>query len=180
MSIVNSKSGRYIKVIRELAVFRPNSVEVSFYSFGSRKEKEDYFARKLEVEKFLLNSDKYLLEKSIEVNEEIEAWAKDAHSDGKLTADDLPKAFRVQLDELSKLSKSVSVVRVGWDGGDPLPKFENVGKLRELGFKDAWFVPLPFFEVSSVHTGAFTNQNFTYECLYAELKKIFKEDFVDC
>ena len=42
------------------------------------------------------------------------------------------------------------------------------------------FTPLKSWGINSVHTGAFINQTFSYDCLYKELKKIFKEDFIDC
>lgn len=180
MAIVNVKDGRYIKVIREMCVFRPTSVEVFYYSFGSKKEKEDYFARKAEVERFVLRGREYYDTESELLNHEIEEYAKGAGIKKLKDISKLPLNFRERLDSLTKISKAVFSVEVGWDGARPLPQFDEKAKLIELGFDESWMNPLPSWEICSLHTGAFTNQTFTYECLYHELKKVFKDDFVDC
>lgn len=179
MSIVNVKNGRYIKVIRELTVFRPNSVEVYFYSFLSKNEKEEYFKRREQISEFLFRCENFISTKYCELNSQVEEWIKRK----ELTSVDyskLPKHIRDSFDDLENLGKWASEVKFNWDTSTPITRFNNWDIVSELGFEEAWLTPLAHWEISSVHTGIFTNQTFSYDCLYKELKKIFKDDYVDC
>lgn len=180
MSLVNVKSGRYIKVLRDQAIFTPQSVSVAYYSFVSKEAKEEFFARKRGVENFVLAVEDYLEVENERLTRDIEDYAKEKNLESVGSIDELPKKFRARIAELSAISKASFVVYCGWDGCEALPIPSNLEKLKELGFNEAWLTPMEPWEIATVNTGAFTNQNFTYECLYCELKKIFKDDFVDC
>jgi len=59
-------------------------------------------------------------------------------------------------------------------------KFKNQKALEALGFKEGWLKPLNYWGLNALETGVYTNQNFGYECLYKELKKILNVGYVDC
>lgn len=180
MAIVNSKSGRYIKVIREMSVFRPNSVQVFYYSFSSRKDKEEYFSRRRSVDDFVFRVRKYVEESNKKFEDELSEFLRGKDVSKFSSIDDLPKKFRDRVYELSELSNYSFDVLRGWDKLVPLNAFKDVYLVHSLGFDDSWLIPLQPWDIQSVSTGAFTNQNFTFECLYGELKKIFKDDYIDC
>lgn len=180
MAIVNSKSGRYIKVIREMAVFRPTSVQVFYYSFSSRKDKEEYFSRRKSVNDFVFNVKRYVEEENKKFEVELSEFLNGKDISKFSSIEDLPKRFRDLLSGISELSNYSFDVSRGWDKLVPLKKFKDMDLVHSLGFDDSWLTPLQPWDIQSVSTGVFTNQNFTFECLYGELKKIFKDDYIDC
>ena len=93
MSLVNVKSGRYIKVLRDQAIFTPQSVSVAYYSFVSKEAKEEFFARKRGVENFVLAVEDYLEVENERLTRDIEDYAKEKNLESVGSIDELPKKF---------------------------------------------------------------------------------------
>lgn len=181
MALQSLKSGKYIKVLRDRCIFTPNSVEVSFYSFDSKHDRDAYFSRKQDVSLFVANSTKLLDDEYNSLSDEIMRFLKINGLERLDSLDDLPEDLINKNRYLEDLGKAIYEVRMGWDSHTP-PKFDGeiLIDLKKAGYDESWMNPLPDFSIGSVSTGAFTNQRFTYDCLYKELKKIFKNDYIDC
>jgi len=176
MALKNNKTGRYLKVIRELTTFTPLSVQVFYYEFESEKDRIEYFKRESAIKKFLAEGDvkQALLQEEIK-----DAISKLGDTEKYKSVGDLPKAIRDLIAENEQFVSDLDTIRFCWNRS-PLSKFKSQSMLDEIGFDKNWFTPLKSWGINSVHTGAFINQTFSYECLYKELKKVFKDDFIDC
>lgn len=176
MALKNSKNGRYLKVIRELTTFTPLSVQVFYYEFESEKDRTEYFRRETSIKKFLAEGDiKYALLKE-ELKDKISELE---NTEQYKTFADYPKSIRDLITKSEQFISDLDTIRFCWNRSE-LPKFKSQDILDEIGFEKSWLTPLKPWGINSVHTGAFVNQNFSYECLYKELKKIFSNDFIDC
>jgi hypothetical protein len=178
MAIENLSSGKYLKLIREETVFKGSSVEVCFYEFDSREDRDKYFKRKSEVSEFVERVTAIVDGWLADVNTKIEAWAAE-NKVTNLSIDMLPKEFSDTIKKCSRMSEDLSILRFGWDKIEPLPTLSSQKDFDKLGFSKDWLTPLNQWSICTAYTGAFTNQNFSAECLYKELKKVFK-DYVDC
>ena len=153
-----SLSGRYIKVIRELCEFSLSGVTVYYY-----EEIHDFVKRGRE--------------KCEQLSEELfETLSTLNLKEG----DQIPVKYQEKLNEIDTFFTDIDTIGKNWDRDEALPEFESQALLDECGFKEEWKTPLAPWAINSVNTGVFTNQNFSFGCLYKELKKIFKTDFVDC
>lgn len=159
MALVATDSGRYIKILRERCIFTPDAVQVFYYEFGSKKERDAYFSRLAEVQEFL----------------------KRAHEKCKefdVQADGVVKTIPNEKDQFVA---DLMVVEFGWDKEEPLPSdLKSIEIFKSLGFKQEWLLPLKAIQINGLITSPFTNQTFDFPCLYKELKKIFKGSFIDC
>lgn len=168
-----SLSGRYIKVIRELCEFSLSGVTVYYYEFKSRADRDAFFTRKQEIHDFVKRG----REKCEQLSEEIfETLSTLNLKEG----DQIPVKYQEKLNEIDTFFTDIDTIGKNWDRDEALPEFESQALLDECGFKEEWKTPLAPWAINSVNTGVFTNQNFSFGCLYKELKKIFKTDFVDC
>lgn len=172
MSLVNKNTGKYIKVIRDRTVIMPNSFQVSFYEFESREDRDLYFKREKEISSFLVKCDLEIIRLQKEVDDLSEGLSDD---------EKLPVDLKKKIDFLLNFSSEVNSIRFDWNNSSGFgTKFKSMDLLSDLGFNESWLTPLKPWEIGTVHTGNFVNQNFSYDCLYKELKKVFKEDFIDC
>lgn len=180
---IQSKDGRrYIKVIRDLCEFRPGSVSVCFYEFKSREDRDAYFKREQEITDFV-NSKFNAFHKN--TYDAAEILLKSGVDVSKINTEDTPDKFSKEiqkiLDKNSDLFYDLQIIRRDWMNSNfAKTKFKNKKYLIELGFKDEWLTPITIPNICKLNTGVFINQNFSYDCLYKELKKIFKDDYVDC
>lgn len=180
MAIVSSKSGQYIKVLRGSSVFTPSSVQVSFYSFKSKSDRDEFFKREKDVLNFVSNVNSYLIESYSKLNSDIESWAVSKGLSKISSVDKLPKDLRDRLTKCEDLSELAFRVKTQWNSSEKIDLIKDMSTALELGFDMNWLTPLRAWEISSLCTGEFTNQTFSYACLYKELKKVFGSDFVDC
>lgn len=179
MALLARDSGRYIKVIRERCIFMPSAVQVFYYEFDSKNDRDDYFTRKAEVEKFLELATAESLKFDIKINEIVDA---------ALPKDEKEIQNFVLPDEATNLHREkdqfvldLIAVESNWDNEEPLLiGLKSINKFKLLGFKEEWLTPLKPVAINGIMTGAFTNQTFSFPCLYKELKKMFKDDFIDC
>lgn len=172
---LKSVEGKYLKVIRELTEFRPTGVTVYYYEFKSEKDRDEYFQRQLDVHLFLSRCNEKKQELDAEITKEVLALTHEIKSQ-----DDYPDYIKKMIKDAEQFIVEVDTVGNYWDKPEHLPKLTSQKLLDECGFKKEWKTPLSAWCINALNTGAFTNQNFSYECLYRELKKIFKDAFVDC
>lgn len=182
MAIMNKSTGNYLKVIRDLTTFTPRSVQVAFYNFASRSDRDKYFTRKQAVTEFLSRGNEYVSKKFAELNSEIEKYATDAGLQGMRTLSELPANLYRAYKELDSLSRAIHQVDLYWKSAVTIPGVKSafvLDALNSLGFDSAWEQPLNPCGVTTVNTGVYSNQDFSYPCLYSELKKVFR-GYVDC
>lgn len=171
MAIKNTTNGRYIKVIRESAVFTPSGVEVGFLVFESKEERDRFFQREKEISEFVSK----LLSLQRELCVKLDEFSK-SYVEG---TDDFEA--RVLSDKIKRIFDTVQIISPNWDIPSVLEaEYKKDDFLKEMGFSESWLEPLGKVEHNRVRTGKYTNQTFTYECLYSELKKVFKNDYIDC
>lgn len=172
---LKSVEGKYLKVIRELTEFRPTGVTVYYYEFKSEKDRDEYFYRQAAVRAFLEECTQRKRQMDEEIAKEMAALKREIKSEA-----DIPVHVKKMMDDAEQFIIDADTVGNYWDKPEPMPRLSTQKLLEECGFKKEWKTPLSDWSINALNTGAFTNQNFTYECLYHELKKIFKDDFVDC
>lgn len=172
---LKSVEGKYLKVIRELTEFRPTGVTVYYYEFKSEKDRDEYFSRQADVRAFLAACTEKKQQIDAEIANEMAALKREIKSQ-----DDIPVHIQKMMKESEQFIIDADTVGNYWDKAEPMPRLATQKLLDECGFKKEWKTPLSAWCINALNTGAFTNQNFSYECLYRELKKIFKDDFVDC
>lgn len=179
MAIQGKDGGRYIKIIRDRCEFHPSSVLVCFYEFKSRKDRDIYFNREKDIMNFVNSNFNTFHQNTYDA---AEILSKSGVDISKLDSPDkLSKEIQKILDKNSDLISDLQLIRRDWK--EPTfarTKFKNKKYLIELGFKEEWFTPIVLPTICTLSTGVFVGQNFSYDCLYKELKKIFKNDFVDC
>ncbi len=179
MAIEHKGTGKYIKVVRELTEFRPNSVVVYYYEFGSRADRDEYFKRKKEIHQFLAKGDVEFSSTDVKAVAMFKSLGIDPST--IKTVEELPKEISDLIVSSENMLADLNLIRFNWDKPSVQGlKFKNKGALVPLGFKEEWLVPLNFWALNAMETGAYTNQTFSFDCLYKELKNVFKVDFEDC
>lgn len=180
MAIFNKETGNYLKVVRDLTVFTPRSVKVTFYDFKSRKDRDLYFLRQAQVEKFLKHGNAQVKKWFEEFNGEVANYARGMGLEELNSVSELPDVMQERYNELSAVSAFLRDLSFDWERGVSLPKDKQVANdLLVLGFMSDWSEPLSPTGLVTVHTGTFSNQDFSYACLYSELKKVYR-GYVDC
>jgi len=178
MALQNSKTGTYIKVILDRCSFRPNSVEVAYYEFENKADRDAYFKREKEIKDFGAKCDLKFAVLEKEVVDAVLKGKVDGTKVTKLT--DLPKGVQKLVLASEAFVSDSSKIRFGWDKEEPLPsEYQSQKLLDECGFNFEWLKPLRSHGINYMSTGIFTNQTFSMDCLYKELKKVFKTDFID-
>lgn len=179
MALLAKDSGKYIKVIRDRCIFTSDAVQVFYYEFDSKKDRDEFFNRKSEVQEFLKKAHAKCLDFDSETDDIVSsALPKNEFDMGKFV---FPESAIKLHNEKDQFMLDLMVVEFGWDKEEPLPKdLKSIETFKSLGFKEDWFSPLKSVQINGLVTGAFTNQTFNFSCLYRELKKVFKEDFIDC
>jgi len=172
---LKSVDGRYLKVVRELTEFRPTGIMVYYYEFLSKEDRDKYFTRQAGVRAFLTACQNKKLEIEDDLAKRVAGLNKEVKS-----LNDLPLDIQKDIKDCEQMMIDAEVVGMRWDKPEPLPKFASQKRLNECGFDEAWRTPLAPWAINGLNTGAFTNQNFSYECLYKELKRVFKNSFIDC
>lgn len=176
MAIYNKGTGNYLKVVRDLAIFTPRSVNIAFYDFVSKSARDAYFSRKQAVSSFVQRATGEILSARDVLNFDISEFSKIQTVE---SISDLSPELRARVDELDDLDAAVHNIGLTWDGNVIKPKKNLVPKLKSFGFDSAWCNALEPWNISTVNTGVYVNQDFTYECLYRELKKVYSK-YVDC
>lgn len=171
------KDGKYIKVIRENCVFYPSSVLISYYEFDSKEDRDNYFKREKEINDFVSKHRNTYNELNLKAAETLsQVPGVDLNS-----FDQFPKEVKKILNDAIDLMWDLQLITREWKSQNfSKTKFKNKKQLIELGFNEEWFTPVKLPVIGTVSTGVFLNQTFSFDCLYKELKKIFKTDFVDC
>ena len=179
MAISNKENGQYLKVIRERTMFTPVSVQVCYYGFPSRASRDAYFSRQTEISAFLRSLEATISKQDAELYSVVTSYAKGAGLESLRSNDELPADLREQAEKLQQLRDASGLVRRYGMLNVAMPHPANLSELVKLGFNKSWLKPLDSWGIYTVHTGTYTNQNFTYECLYKELKKVYPT-YIDC
>lgn len=158
MALQNTLSGMYLKIIPHLCTVTPSSVQVSFYAFQSREDRDEYFNRRDEILTFLSACETKI------------SLLKNLLREGDCSA---------IMSKLSAFEEDVSFIRSRWEFVS-FPKFRSQELLNECGFNEMWCTPLKPWSILTVHTGKFVGQKTSLDGLYSELKRVYKNNFVDC
>lgn len=173
MAIKNINTGRYIKVIREQTLFRMDGVLVGYYAFKDKDTRDLFYSRRDMIKKVASYCDSKVVDL---VNEEA------VYTDSIKDSRDLNLDFVHDLHLKQRgYSLNATLLRLNIDNdlSSVIRDLFNVDELFKNGLDES-LLNVPDYEYGQVVTGIFINQNFSYECLYKELKKIFKDDYIDC
>lgn len=173
MALVNRKTGKYIKVIRDQTIFSLNSVQVFYYEFKTQKDRDAYFKRLDEIKEFEETVNQKVDELIVDYNKRYDENIKNNEFIGD------KNSFIKEMRYIEGVSSELDIIRFGWSSNKKLPELKNRELFESLGYKKEWDTPLNSWGINSVHTGAFNGQTFSFESLYKELKKVFKHDYVD-
>jgi len=191
MAIKIKSTNQYIKLNRDECVFYPYGISLSMVIFTSEEERNEYYRRCNIISKLNDNCNSYIknLEKAflnhIESTYNISIKELEENQlENKEILDKIEKdKFIIETKEkINTLSLELSELNLFF-GANPYAincKLTQLNKFKEFGLEDCMLSNKIDIGSVSILVDGYANQNFSYECLYGELKKLYPNDYIDC
>ena len=173
MAIRIKSTNNYLKLNISECCLRPHSVTVSYVLFQSPEERSEYNDCCKMLDSFREKWEKYDLNESGRIGEL-------AHQKGVTDDPFSDSEIKKHMDELMEIHNDVMEVVRHWDSYGYELNIKNLENLTRFGFDLELLQKRIYPQSCGCDVGPYSGQNFSYECMYEELKKLFPNDYEDC
>lgn len=176
------KDGKYIKLNFDGCYIDRNGVHISYYEYKSKSDKDIEENVNMLFTKLLKNYSEYSEKITNEVISKLDFDPEQLKSKDELF-DNLSENQKNLIESVLNIENNISIINeyLITRNKKLLDNLTEIELFKSLGYSEEILKPYERPSLNIGVSGVLTNQKFTYNSMYNELKKLFKKDgFTDC